>query len=96
MEITKKKIDYLCNLARINLSDKEKESLSHDLTRITAMVSKINEIPTENVSPLVTITENNYNFYRKDELQPSLPVEEIEKLAPQFERRCFIVPKVIE
>lgn len=96
MEITKEHIDYLAKLSRIEITPEERESLAVDLSKITDMVAQIDELPTEGVEPLVTISEDTHNFFRDDEIKPSLPIETIENLAPDFQNRCFVVPQVIE
>lgn len=96
MEIGKKEIEYLSKLARIEVSEEEEESLAQDLTKITDMVTKINELSTDTVDPLVVVTEDTHNFFRDDIVKPSLPIATIETLAPEFSNRCFVVPQVVE
>lgn len=66
MPISRKEVEHVANLSRIELTEEEKEKFEHDLSAILDFVGKLNEVDTENVEPLTggTILEH---IMRKDE-----------------------------
>jgi len=46
MKVDKETIEYVANLARLRLSEKEKEKLALDLESIISYVDKLNELDT--------------------------------------------------
>lgn len=53
--ITKKEIEHLAELARIDLSVKEQEKLVHDLEHILAYVDKLNQAETSGAEAISNI-----------------------------------------
>lgn len=66
MEITKKEIEHVAGLARIRLSDKEKEKMTRELGAILGYIDKLKEVNTDGVEPIAHITGME-NVLRKDE-----------------------------
>ena len=87
-------IDYIANLARLELSAEEKKDFARQLAGILDYINKLNELdvaqvkPTSHVLPLKNIT-------RQDMVKSSLKPEEALKNAPAKEENFFKVPKVI-
>lgn len=88
-------IHKVCQLARLELSPDESSEISRQLADIIRYVEKINELDTSNVAPADHIVPLS-NVFRDDTVQQSLPVDEVRKIAPQFENGHFIVPRIIE
>ena len=88
-------IDYVAQLARIDLSPAEKAQLGPQLAAILGYVAKLKEInvegvePTAHAFPLVNIT-------RPDEITASLSNEEALSNAPAKAGGLFMVPKIVE
>ncbi|HMP30893.1 MAG TPA: Asp-tRNA(Asn)/Glu-tRNA(Gln) amidotransferase subunit GatC [Saprospiraceae bacterium] len=82
-------------LAKLKLSDDEKEVLKGDLEKIIDMFSLISEVNTDDVEPLRHIN-NNFNTLRDDEVLPSFDIEQMKDNAPKLINNQFAVPKVIE
>ena len=95
MKITVKDVQYVANLARLELTDEELENLTKQLDGILTYMNKLNELDTEGIEPLSHVLPLK-NVYRDDKVAPSLPVEEALKNAPDREGGFFKVPKVIE
>lgn len=95
MKVTKEMIEHVANLARLNLTEAEKEKLTVEMENIISYVDKLNELDTsgveqtQHVMPII-------NVLRKDEVQPSYYREKILSNAPSDENGCFKVPKVVE
>ncbi len=85
---------HVSNLARLNLREDEVEKFTEQLGAILEHISKLNEVDTEGVEPTSHVLDL-VNVFREDEVTES-PIENMEKMAPDFARGHFRVPKVIE
>jgi len=95
MNIDTTLISRLEVLARLELSETEREKLSGDLTEILKMVEKLNELDTTGVDPLVYINDE-VNVLRPDVIKNQVPRDEAFKNAPDSDGSYFKVPKVIK
>ena len=93
--VDKKIVEYVANLARIKVSEEEKEFLSDQLSKILSYVDKLKELNVEKAEPLRGLHLEN-NIFRPDEVKASNLTDEILKNAPQKEGNYFKIPKVIE
>ncbi|WP_164917177.1 Asp-tRNA(Asn)/Glu-tRNA(Gln) amidotransferase subunit GatC [Clostridium sp. JN-9] len=95
MSVSKKDVEYVAELSRLNFSEKEKESLVGDLNQILNYMDKLNELNTDNVDIIV----NPYyieNKFREDEVQESMDLKSVIENAPQNLEEYIVVPKIIE
>lgn len=95
MQIDHNLILKLETLARLELSDAEREKLQGSLNDILKMVEKLDELNTEGVAPLVYINED-VNVLRADVVKNELSREDALKNAPAQNGTFFKVPKVID
>ena len=95
MKIDKKLILKLDKLARLELSEKEREKIQGDLNNILKMVEKLDELDTADVEPLLHISDGE-NILRADEIKNQLSKEEALSNAPDSDGQYFKVPKVIK
>ena len=95
MTIDKDLILKLEQLARLELSEKEREQIRSDLNEILRMVEKLEALDTSDVPPLVHISEA-VNNWREDEVRHQVSREEALKNAPEHDGVFFKVPKVIK
>lgn len=95
MKIDSSTVDKLAELAKLEFDDKAKEEIVKDLSRILTFVEKLNELDTENVEPLVYMTDEEA-VLRDDE--PKLEITQKEALlnAPKKDSDYFKAPKVLE
>lgn len=94
MSITVKDVEYIAELAKLELSEEEKRNFQKDLNQIVAYFEKLNELDTSAVEPLSHAREI-LNVMRKDRAKTSLPVDEALSNAPDRKGSFFKVPKVI-
>ena|SRR2546422_10123759 len=94
-DTTKVDISYVAYLARIELTEAEKQKFSAQLKDILKYVAKLNELDVSGVEATAHATPLT-NVFRKDEVRPSIETERILKNAPEHSRDLFIVPKIIE
>jgi aspartyl-tRNA(Asn)/glutamyl-tRNA(Gln) amidotransferase subunit C len=95
MVIDKDTVEKVANLARLELSENDKQELIHDMGEILDFMAKLNEIDTSGVEPLIYMTDE-VNAYREDEVKQQITTEEGLKNAPRHTDEYFLVAKVIE
>lgn len=95
MSITLKDVEHVANLARLNLSDTEKEKFTEQLNAILKYAEKLNELDTENVEPTSHVLPIT-NVMREDVTKESLPIEKVLLNAPDEEDGQIKVPAVLE
>jgi aspartyl-tRNA(Asn)/glutamyl-tRNA(Gln) amidotransferase subunit C len=81
MKLEKEKVEHIAKLARIELSDEEKEKYSQELTTILNFVEKLKEVKTDNVEPTYQVSRV-INSLRDDEVIKSNREEKLIKAAP--------------
>lgn len=95
MIITREIIEHVANLARLNLTENEKEKLTAEMADILTYVDKLNELDTSGVEPLSHVLPIK-NVFREDKVLASFEREKMLSNAPSHENGCFKVPKVVE
>lgn len=95
MKITQEIIEHIADLARLNLTEKEKEKLTSEMANIVAYMDKLNELDTTNVPPTSHV-KPIHNVFREDKIEKSYDREKILANAPSRENGCFKVPRVVE
>ena len=88
-------IDELAHLARLNFNSQERDQIRNDLNRMLKFVEKLNEVSTDDVEPLVHMTDETITL-RPDVIQPSIHQREALKNAPLKDSDYFKAPKVID
>lgn len=95
MSIQVKDVDHVAKLARLNLTDAERELFTEQLNAILQYAEKLNELDTENVEPTTHVLRLS-NVMREDEVHESLPQEKVFLNAPEEEDGQFKVPAVLD
>ncbi len=95
MIIDKKIVQYVANLARIDLGEKELGKFAHQLNDIIGFIDALAQADTERATPAGHIPTKQ-NALRGDELRGSLKPDEALRNAPSPEGTFFGVPKIIE
>jgi aspartyl-tRNA(Asn)/glutamyl-tRNA(Gln) amidotransferase subunit C len=95
MRVDKKEVEYAAALARIELSEEEKELFSEQLSTILAFFDRLKEVDTENVQPTSHVVDL-VNAYRPDRVRPGPGVEAVLENAPDRSQRFFRVPKILD
>ncbi|MCP9469187.1 MAG: Asp-tRNA(Asn)/Glu-tRNA(Gln) amidotransferase subunit GatC [Nitrospira sp.] len=95
MKITREQVEHVALLARLHLTDEEKDVFAKQLSQILGHVEHLNRYDTAGVEPTATVI-GQVNVFRDDEVRPSLPVEQALANAPDREGDGFHVPKIIE
>lgn len=95
MKIDTNSIKKIAHLARLEFDESSIEKMSSDMSQILDWVEKLNEIDTENIEPLTTMS-SEVNDMREDKIGHQLPHESGMKNAPKRDSDYFRVPKVME
>ncbi len=93
--ITKKDVEYVANLSRLELNDADMENFAPNLQEILSYIDKLNELDTADVEPMAHVLPLK-NVKRADEIKPSLSNEAALQSAPETSADFFLVPPVIE
>ncbi|WP_066022293.1 MULTISPECIES: Asp-tRNA(Asn)/Glu-tRNA(Gln) amidotransferase subunit GatC [Clostridium] len=95
MSVSKKDVEYVAELARLEFNEDEKKGLINDLNSVLGYVDKLNELNTDNVDIIV----NPYyieNKFREDEVEESMNLQDVIKNSPKNLEEYIVVPKIIE
>ncbi len=95
MLVDDKTIDYVAALAKLDLSQEERESAKKDLGSILEYMEVMNELDTENMEPMSHAFPVT-NVFREDVVTNSPDRENLLVNAPVQKDGCFIVPKTVE
>jgi aspartyl-tRNA(Asn)/glutamyl-tRNA(Gln) amidotransferase subunit C len=88
-------LQKIAHLARLNFDTQAAEKMSADLSQVLDWVAQLQEIDTQNVAPLTSMS-SEINAFRTDEVGVQLTQEQALKNAPKKENGFFSVPKVME
>jgi aspartyl-tRNA(Asn)/glutamyl-tRNA(Gln) amidotransferase subunit C len=90
-----KTVDEIAHLARLEFNDEAKHGIITDMNRMLDFVEKLNELNTDNIEPLIYMTQEQ-NVLREDVPEVTLTQKEALKNAPQKDTDYFKAPKVID
>ncbi|MDO9000177.1 MAG: Asp-tRNA(Asn)/Glu-tRNA(Gln) amidotransferase subunit GatC [Bacteroidota bacterium] len=90
-----KTVDEVAHLARLEFTDSAKEEILNDMNRMLGFIDKLNELNTDNIEPLIYMT-NEKNILRDDIPEITLTQKEALKNAPKKDSDYFKAPKVID
>ena len=92
---TVENFEYIADVARISLTDEEKDKMTKSIDKIITYFDKINSMDTLNVEPLELIIDES-NILRDDIVIESYDRETILANASEHRSGYFSVPKIVE
>ena len=95
MKLSSQEVEYVAHLARLEITDKEKDKFTAQLNDILLYIDKLNELDTKGVEPMshaISVT----NAFREDIILDSIGTENSLTNAPDARGEFFRVPKVID
>lgn len=95
MKITVADVEHVARLARLELSEEEKQLFAGQMDNILGYVEKLKELDTNNVNPTSHAVPME-NAFRADLTTSSIGVEKALANAPESAGNFYRVPKVIE
>lgn len=90
MKLTLEQVNHVAELARLGLSDEERERLTTELSKILDYIDQLDQLDTSNVEPTAQVG-GLVDVFREDEVAPSFPVEAALGNAPSSEGSYFKV-----
>ena len=95
MKITREEVEHVARLARLELTEEEKDLFTGQMDAILAYVDKLNELDTSGIVPTSHAVPME-NAFREDQVRPSIGVDNALANAPERAEGFYRVPKVIE
>ena len=95
MKLSKEEVEHVAKLARLAVSEGEKEAFSRQLSEILTYIGKLNELDTSKVQPTSHVLDLS-NVLRDDVIRESLSTTDVLANAPDRVNDFFRVPKIIE
>lgn len=89
-------IDYVAKLARLELSDKDKEKLSGQLNDILIYFEKLNSVNVDGIEPMAHAHKVDNVWREGDEPGPVFSKEVLKAMASEIRDDQVVVPKVVE
>ena len=93
--ITNETIEYVSILAKLELSDEEREQAKKDMGRMLDYIDKLNELDTSGVEPMSHVFPVQ-NVFREDVVTNGDGSEDTLKNAPEEKNTMFVVPKTFD
>ncbi len=95
MKITREQVEHVARLARLELTDAEKQMFTGQMDAILAYVDKLNELDTNGITPTSHAVPME-NAFREDVVTESMHLDSSLLNAPDRSDNFFRVPQVIE
>lgn len=93
--ISDEMIEYVGILAKLELSEEEREQAKKDMGRMLDYIDKLNELETDDVEPMSHIFDVN-NVFREDIVTNGDDREQMLANAPEKKDGTYMVPKTFE
>jgi len=93
--LTKQQVEHVAKLARLDLTEEEKELYTKQLSKILDYIDQLNEVNTEGIEPM-TQPIPTVNVMREDIVKKQFDRSEVLSNAPHEEYGFFRVPKIGE
>jgi len=95
MAVTKKDVEHVAKLARLGLSDKEKELFTKQLSDILGYAENLNKLDLKDTPPTSHAIPMQ-NVWREDKVERCKDLEAIIANGPEVEDDMFRVPRIME
>jgi aspartyl-tRNA(Asn)/glutamyl-tRNA(Gln) amidotransferase subunit C len=95
MKITDEIVDHIAHLARLEFEGDKKDAIKNDLENIISFMEILQEVNTENVEPLIFMSEE-INRFRDDVPEVTISQKDALKNAPKKDSDYFRIPKVLD
>ncbi len=95
MSLTIAEVEHIAALARLRLTEEEKERYRQQLSAVLDYMAKLREVDTSHVEALASVLPLR-SVMRPDEPRPGLPPADLLANAPAAEADMFRVPPVLD
>lgn len=94
MSISKKEVEHVAKLARLELTEQEKILYTEELNAVLGFMDTLNQLDISHVPPTSHVLDIK-NVFREDVVEPSMEPEEVVANAPASKNNQFRVPKIM-
>lgn len=95
MPLTLEEVEHIARLARLKLTEAEKQKFQEQLSEILDYAARLQGVNTEGIPPTASVLPPR-SVLRADEVRPGLSRDELLQNAPQVEDDQFRVPPILE
>lgn len=95
MKLSLEQVEYIAVLARLNLTEAEKQKYGEQISGILDYVEKLQSVDTENIVETSQVT-GLINVIEEDIIEEFGREQELVKCAPEHEDGYIKIPKVLE
>ncbi len=95
MKLSLKEVEHIAELARLALTEEEKQRFAAQLSDILDYAARLDEINTDQIAPTARVLDTPLRL-RPDQARPGLTREEVLNNAPDQVEDQFKVPPVLE
>jgi len=96
MSLTRSDVENIAKLARLSVSEAEKDAYAASLSRIFDMVAELNAVDVSQVEPMAHPLSGQVQRLRVDEVTAADERDKFQRNAGKVEAGLYLVPKVIE
>ena len=94
MGITKKDVEYIAHLSRLEITEEEKDEYTKQLSDILEHAERLQKLDTDKVEPTYYAVDIK-NVMREDVNKPSVDKKKVFDEAPSVQDNGFKVPRII-
>ena len=95
MAFNEETVANVANLARLNLTDEQKQKFAGEVDGILNWVEQLQEVNVDGIEPLVSVTEQT-DAIRADIVTDGGIQSDLMKNAPESAHGFYVVPKMVE
>lgn len=95
MKIDRKEVEHVAQLARLRFDEAQLDMFMHQMNNILEYFDKLQDLDTSDIEPTSHAVVMN-NIFRDDEEEKLFNRNLMLENAPEKEKGCFKVPKIIE
>ncbi|MFA5029204.1 MAG: Asp-tRNA(Asn)/Glu-tRNA(Gln) amidotransferase subunit GatC [Patescibacteria group bacterium] len=93
MKLSQQEVEHIASLARLKLSQEEKEKYGEQLSAILDYMEKLQEVATDNIEPTSQVT-GLANIMREDEIKESGIAAGLLGCSPENDSEMIKIPKI--
>ena len=94
MKLDESTVDRIAQLSKLEFNTEEKVAILNDMNQMLDFIETLQEVNTDNVEPLIHMTED-VNVLRADDAKTTISQEEALTNAPSKDSTYFKIPKVL-
>lgn len=95
MSLSKKDIEKVAHLARLDINDTDVEKYASELSSTMDLIANMDRVNTDAITPMAHPLDTAQRL-RADDVTEQDQRDKFQKLAPSVEAGLYLVPKVIE